>query len=209
MFNWYQLIDTFLHLKKSKFYNSKCSICPGKSEALIELVTRVQENQKYSHDVTDGILRFLLHLTNGNLTDTDPYPTEITPLNHVKFRKYATEKDRSGILSGTADELLQNYWRHYERVNTLWTHPKSVFNMCQSVEEHRNRALYSHPGQRCKFASPLKFKKSSNIEIQYIEFCLQKSKFRKKIENLKIKNKNHKILENFYFLVQNLKKSKV
>ena len=127
------------------------NFAPGKSEALLQLVKKVQSTSGLPGDVTDGVLRFLLHLTKGNITDPDPYPTELTPLNHPKFRKYASDKDRAGLYTGSSEEMIKNFRRHHERVNVLMTHPKSVFNLCKTTEDLTNRALYSHPGAKRTF----------------------------------------------------------
>ena len=55
------------------------------SEALIKLIEKLQHSDIDS-DLLNSILRFLLQLTDGNMVDEDPFPIDITPLNHPKFR---------------------------------------------------------------------------------------------------------------------------
>ena len=106
---------------------------------------RVQNSSQYSAEVTDGILRFLLHLTDGNLLDEVPYPATITPLNHIKFCKYkSTLFDLEGQ-SGN-ERVLDIFRRHQKGVDTLLNHPKSVFKACSNYRELVDRSRMSHNG---------------------------------------------------------------
>jgi hypothetical protein len=110
-------------------------------------VDKVQEEAPANfQDTLDGILRFLLLLTNGNLKEENPYPTFITPLNHPKYKKYATENEKEGIFNGSVTDLSESFSRHYEDIKTLKSHPKSVFNTVTSTDELAERAHFSHAG---------------------------------------------------------------
>ena len=66
-------------------YLDNYNLAPRKSEALLKLVEKLKHSD-IDQELLNSILRFLLQLTSGNMVEEDPYPIDLTPLNHPKFR---------------------------------------------------------------------------------------------------------------------------